>query len=347
MPELVPIRYGRMLVSPFAFFRGAALPDGGRPRGDAAHRPHGPAVRRRPSVELRRLRRARPPPGVRHQRLRRDAARARSSGTSSGSWRASPSPGGTGLRREASATADRPDGGAPYREAMRRFAGMRNLDVWYARIDVDEIWRAGGAARVDREQLKRLRAQRGQGARRRTACGPSPSSPDRRRPAPDHQRPAADRADRGAWRPASTTAEIEDDRPRADPLLPRHAAARPPPPARASATSHMARKVVGVGSVGTRAWIVLMLGRDDERSAVPAGQGGAGVGARAVPRQERVQQPRPARRRGPAADAGGQRHHARLDPHRRTSTASSGTSTSASSGTARARRVVEAMDPRR
>src|SRR5215470_11360782 len=25
VPELVPIRYGRMLVSPFAFFRGAAL----------------------------------------------------------------------------------------------------------------------------------------------------------------------------------------------------------------------------------------------------------------------------------------------------------------------------------
>ncbi len=28
--------------------------------------------------------------------------------------------------------------------------------------------------------------------------------------------------------------------------------------------SHLARKVVGVGSVGTRAWIALMLGRDDE-----------------------------------------------------------------------------------
>ena len=26
MPELVPIRYGRMLVSPFTFFRGAAYP---------------------------------------------------------------------------------------------------------------------------------------------------------------------------------------------------------------------------------------------------------------------------------------------------------------------------------
>ena len=41
----------------------------------------------------------------------------------------------------------------------------------------------------------------------------------------------------------------------------------------------VARKVVGVGSVGTRAWIALMLGRDGQRSAVPAGQGGPGLGA--------------------------------------------------------------------
>ena len=27
----------------------------------------------------------------------------------------------------------------------------------------------------------------------------------------------------------------------------------------------MARKAVGVGSVGTRAWVVLLLGRDDQR----------------------------------------------------------------------------------
>ena len=31
VPELVPIRYGRMLVSPFTFFRGAAYSDGRRP----------------------------------------------------------------------------------------------------------------------------------------------------------------------------------------------------------------------------------------------------------------------------------------------------------------------------
>ena len=35
----------------------------------------------------------------------------------------------------------------------------------------------------------------------------------------------------------------------------------------------IARKVVGVGSVGTRAWVVLMLGRDRRRPAAAAGQG--------------------------------------------------------------------------
>ena len=50
----------------------------------------------------------------------------------------------------------------------------------------------------------------------------------------------------------------------------------------------VARKVVGVGSVGTRAWIVLLLGPRRARPALPAGQGGRGVGARAVRRRERA-----------------------------------------------------------
>ena len=57
---------------------------------------------------------------------------------------------------------------------------------------------------------------------------------------------------------------------------------------------HAARKVVGVGSVGARTWILLLVGRDDARSALPPVQGSAGFGARAVPRQEPL---RPARQR--------------------------------------------------
>ncbi len=54
------------------------------------------------------------------------------------------------------------------------------------------------------------------------------------------------------------------------------------------------------------------------RSALPAGQGGAGVRARAVPRPQRVQQLRAARRRRPAPDAGCERRVPRLAArHRR------------------------------
>ena len=44
----------------------------------------------------------------------------------------------------------------------------------------------------------------------------------------------------------------------------------------------------GVGSVGTRAFIVLLQGRDEQGPAVPAGQGGHRLGARGPPAQEPV-----------------------------------------------------------
>ena len=47
----------------------------------------------------------------------------------------------------------------------------------------------------------------------------------------------------------------------------------------------MGRKVV---SVGTRCWIILMLGRDDLASAVPAGQGGRQVGPGRLRRRQQI-----------------------------------------------------------
>ena len=74
--ELVPIRYGRMAVSPFTFFRGAAAVMA----ADLAETPvsgaRRPALRRRAPVELRVLRFARAAPGLRPERLRRDVARS-------------------------------------------------------------------------------------------------------------------------------------------------------------------------------------------------------------------------------------------------------------------------------
>ena len=77
---------------------------------------------------------------------------------------------------------------------------------------------------------------------------------------------------------------------------------------------HLARKVVGVGSVGTRAWVVLMIGRRRDRPAGAPGQGGAALGARAGAQEERVRQQRPARRVRAADDADRQRHLPGLAP---------------------------------
>ena len=79
----------------------------------------------------------------------------------------------------------------------------------------------------------------------------------------------------------------------------------------------VARKVVGVGSVGTRAFIILLQGRDEGDPAVPPGQGGNRIGARGSPPEEQVQGARRARRPGAAADAGGQRHLSRVDERSR------------------------------
>ena len=86
VPELVPIRYGRMLVSPFTFYRGAALIMAHDLARDAAVGADRAVLRRRAPVELRRVRLAGAAAGVRPQRFRRDAPRVRGSGTSS-AWR--------------------------------------------------------------------------------------------------------------------------------------------------------------------------------------------------------------------------------------------------------------------
>ena len=70
VPELVPIRYGRMLVSPFTFYRGAAL----IMANDLASTPrsglNGAVLRRCAPVELRGVRLARAAACVRCQRFR-------------------------------------------------------------------------------------------------------------------------------------------------------------------------------------------------------------------------------------------------------------------------------------
>ena len=136
--ELVPIRYGRMLASPFAFFRGAAAimamdlaktPESGlrvQACGDAHLSNFGvfAAPDRRLVFSLNDFDETLPGP------WEWDVKRLAASFAIAGRDR-------DFTPKETRAAVVRTV--RSYREAMREFAAMRNLDVWYARLDVDTL----------------------------------------------------------------------------------------------------------------------------------------------------------------------------------------------------------------
>ena len=138
VPELVPIRYGRMLVSPFTFFRGAAYlmaaDLAGAPRtglqvqlcGDAHLSNFGmfAAPDRRLVFSINDFDETLPGP------FEWDLKRLVASFAVAGRER-----GFDAKKRQAINLAVT----RSYREAMKGFAEMSNLDLWYSRIDVDEI----------------------------------------------------------------------------------------------------------------------------------------------------------------------------------------------------------------
>jgi uncharacterized protein (DUF2252 family) len=143
-----------------------------------------------------------------------------------------------------------------YREAMRRFAAMRTLELWYARLDVASMLSHAGdrVTRADRSAFKRRVA----GARTK-----------------DHLRALAKLTERVDGMPRIVSrppriVPIEEVFPGVDveariPALLR-AYRRSLPVERRELLdgyryAHMARRVGGVGSVGTRTWIVLLVGR--------------------------------------------------------------------------------------
>jgi hypothetical protein len=148
-----------------------------------------------------------------------------------------------------------------YRETMRRLARMGNLDVWYERVEFDRAF-AELSSRLDRKSLRRAERNR-EKARAKTsmrALGKLTQIVDgepRIVSDPPLIVPAAEVfAQNGA-----PSADLDD---RVRHLLSVY---------RRTLTGDLrhlldgyryvdlARKVVGVGSVGTRAWIVLLLGR--------------------------------------------------------------------------------------
>jgi uncharacterized protein (DUF2252 family) len=149
-----------------------------------------------------------------------------------------------------------------YRVSMGGFAAMRNLDLWYTSLDVEDLLRRL-EQEFDRRRLKRLRENV---AKTRTRDSMQAFSKlvqevdgePRIVGDPPLIVPVEDIAT-GLERD-----ELED----AIRVLIR-AYRRTLQPDRRSLLEqfryvHMARKVVGVGSVGTRAWIVLLLGRDGD-----------------------------------------------------------------------------------
>src|SRR4051794_13498449 len=138
VPELVPVRHGRMLVSPFTYYRGAALPMAadlaGTPTsgltvqlcGDAHLANFGGFASPERSLVFdlndfdETLR------GPFEWDVKRLAASFEVAGRNRNLTAKE--------RRTAVLTAVR-----SYREAMREFAAMRNLEVWYSRLDICEL----------------------------------------------------------------------------------------------------------------------------------------------------------------------------------------------------------------
>jgi uncharacterized protein (DUF2252 family) len=252
LPTLVPIRHGRMSASPFAYYRGSAVvmaadlasqPDTGlivQLCGDAHIANFGlfASPERTVLFDLNDFDETHPGPF--EWDVKRLAASSVLTARSNG-WNGS-------VQRSLALTCAR-----SYREAMREFATRTTLEVWYSRLDVTDLARLASAlspeaalARVERSIA---------GARRRTnlqAMEKLTTLVDGHRRFVDDppllMRVAADHAEllgTDALRAYRETL-VSD---RAALLDQFHVV-------------DVARKVVGVGSVGTRCYVLLMQGVD-------------------------------------------------------------------------------------
>ncbi|MDF2093477.1 DUF2252 domain-containing protein [Knoellia sp. 3-2P3] len=148
-----------------------------------------------------------------------------------------------------------------YQDAMNGFAVQGNLAVWYARVSVTEL-RSLLADDIDAKASKRfdkvIAKAMGRDHLRSVATLTQVVDGVRRiNSDPPLLVPVAELA------PGVTRDELEESMENllwdyADSLAPGHREL-----ARSYSFVDMARKVVGVGSVGTRCWVVLMRGRDD------------------------------------------------------------------------------------
>jgi uncharacterized protein (DUF2252 family) len=261
LPELLPVRHARMLVSPFAFYRGAAAvmaadldgtPDSGlrvQACGDAHLSNFGGFASPDRALVFDINDFDETSPGPWEWDVKRLAASIAIVGRQLGLSGAE--------RRTAVAASAR-----SYREAMRGFAAMGNLAVWYARLDTDRLRAAASrdaSARAEKTLTRAVKKAQSKDSVR--AVSKLTERVDGRlrivsRPplivpveelAGDVDRDALVAEMQALLGKYKRT--LKSDR--------RHLIDR-------YRYVHMARKVVGVGSVGTRAWVVLLAGRDDD-----------------------------------------------------------------------------------
>lgn len=258
VPELVPTRYGRMLVSPFTFYRGAALimaqdladtPRSGltvQCCGDAHLSNFGmfASPERRLVFDINDFDETLPGPW--EWDVKRLAASMLIAARDNGF-----------ARKDQDRAVLEAVG--MYRTAMRDFAAMKHLDVWYAHLDVENLLREV-APRFKAKQVGRVEKQIAKAHSRDSMAAFSKLTHvvDGKAQIIDQSplivpvaKLAGDKADevleelRGLLTVYGESLPFERRS-----LLD------------SFALHDFARKVVGVGSVGTRAWIGLMLGRD-------------------------------------------------------------------------------------
>ncbi|MGH9233534.1 MAG: DUF2252 domain-containing protein [Acidimicrobiales bacterium] len=265
-PDLVPVRHGRMMVSPFTFYRGGAkimaadlahIPRAGldvQLCGDAHLSNFGAyaSPARTLVFDLNDFDETLPGP------FEYDVARL------AASFAVASRDNGFKASRSAEAAAASV---AAYRTAMAGFAGMRTLDVWYSRVDAQEIVEKATAG-VKKSRRKLAAAAEKNIAKVRTKDSLQALSKltevvdgyHRIISAPPVVVPARELAETYGFAPDELRAMLQE-------RLRSYRSTLPYDRRRVLERFEFvdfARKVVGVGSVGTRAWIALLQGRDGE-----------------------------------------------------------------------------------
>jgi uncharacterized protein (DUF2252 family) len=260
LPDLISIRHGRMLASPFTFYRGAAgimaADLGVTPRseldvqlcGDAHLSNFGvfAAPDRRLIFDINDFDET--CPGPFEWDVKRLVASFAVAGRDRGFKKRE--------RRELVTTAAR-----AYREEMRRLAAQRSVDVWYERVDLDvvEQYRSEVSRKVARGfDKRRAKAESKNSLRALTKLTREQDGELRIISDPPLIVPIEELVPKQKLKAvrASLMELVDQYRGTLSPDI-RHLADR-------YRYIHAAHKVVGVGSVGTRCWIVLLLGHHSD-----------------------------------------------------------------------------------